>query len=122
MYDKCISIMFMTSLIYFLDTPNIHHFLLYEIFVLKKGNLALNKPARQSTTSNPQGEASHATDGNTAQNYFSKSCTHTALEQDPWIYVDLKQSTQVGSMKIFNRGDCCGECPNGNFFKLSLLD
>ncbi len=77
---------------------------------LTASNLALGKPASQSTTlpgyatAGPQG----AVDGNTDGNFFDGSVTHTNLENNPWWQVDLGASATVNSISIWNRTDCCG--------------
>ncbi|MGC4092461.1 MAG: discoidin domain-containing protein [Polyangiaceae bacterium] len=34
---------------------------------------------------------------------------HTNEEQDPWIVLDLQQSTQISGVRVTNRSDCCSE-------------
>ena len=55
-----------------------------------------------------QGSSSNAVDGNTNTNWGGKSCTHTKKEHSPWWAVDLQSSYDVDSVKVYNRGDCCG--------------
>ena len=55
-------------------------------------NLALNKPATQSSTATG-GAAGLAVDGNTNGNFFAGSVSHTLLDNQAWWQVDL---TTVG--------------------------
>ncbi|WP_309111189.1 alpha-L-fucosidase [Saccharothrix sp.] len=76
-------------------------------------NMALDQPATQSSTlaaHNPN--ASRAVDGNTDGNFWNLSVTHTAdapLDTNPWWQVDLGSSLPVGSIKLWNRTDCCAD-------------
>jgi hypothetical protein len=70
--------------------------------------LSRGKPALQSSVLN-NGVAKLAVDGNYAQNYFKRSCTHTNLEKHPWWKVDLGMKFEIDHVKVWNRGDCCGE-------------
>ena len=74
-------------------------------------NLALGKPATQSSTLTGYGPAgaSNAVDGNTDGNFFHSSVTHTNQEGNPWWGVDLGVSTSIGTIKIWNRTDCCAD-------------
>ena len=80
------------------------------------GNQALGKATRQSSTGYG-GSSSRAVDGNTNGKYFSKSTTHTSNQITPFWEVDLDSSKQVGTVKVFNRTDCCTDRLN-NFFLL----
>ena len=70
-------------------------------------NLALHKPAIQSTTYHANGVASHGVDGNDNVDYGIHSCTHTLKSNHPWWRVDLGSSKKVSRVDIFNRADCC---------------
>ena len=74
-------------------------------------NLALNKPAWKSSTyaHTYVPTADKAVDGNAADNFNGKSCTHTKEEQRPWWVVDLGAEYLVSDVVITNRGDCCGD-------------
>jgi hypothetical protein len=85
-------------------------------------NVALGKPASQSTTAF-DGDASRATDGNTDGVYFrSNSVTHT----DPnvpgplFLEVDLQGDFRINEISMTNRWDCCMN-RLGNF-RLSVYD
>jgi hypothetical protein len=74
-------------------------------------DLALNKAATQSSTRAAGGVASLAVDGNTDGAFFDGSVTHTndnPLDVNPWWQVDLGSSQSVGTIKLWNRTDCCG--------------
>lgn len=71
-------------------------------------NLALKKPARQSST-DYGGAASRAVDGNREGNYFAGSVSHTANTPNEWWEVDLGGQKQISQIKLWNRTDCCGE-------------
>ena len=70
------------------------------------GNIALRKPAIQSTTGYG-GVAGRAVDGNSNPSYGGGSCTHTHRQKGAWWRVDLGRVWAVGKVKITNRGDCC---------------
>ena len=55
------------------------------------------------------GEPKRAIDGNTSQNYNDGSVTHTKSETDPWWQLELADVKDIGRIKIYNRGDCCGD-------------
>ncbi|XP_055957085.1 uncharacterized protein LOC130012935 isoform X2 [Patella vulgata] len=68
-------------------------------------NVALNKPTWQSSTYR-SGVSSRVVDGNTYQWWSGGSCTSTNNKKArEWLCVDLKQSFDISSMKIFNRID-----------------
>ena len=71
-------------------------------------NLALNKPVTQSST-DWGGVPQRGVDGNTDGNYWSGSVTHTAVQTQPWWQVDLQSVTNINSVNVWNRTDCCGE-------------
>ncbi|MDX1963657.1 MAG: chitobiase/beta-hexosaminidase C-terminal domain-containing protein [Pirellulales bacterium] len=53
--------------------------------------------------------ANRANDGNTSSSFFNGSLSSTDTETNPWWSVDLGEEKQIGLIKVFNRGDCCGE-------------
>ncbi len=69
-------------------------------------DLALGKPATQSSTLYGS-DASLAVDGNTDGDWNDGSVTYTGADVNSWWEVDLGQSRQIGSIEIFNRTDCC---------------
>jgi subtilisin family serine protease len=71
-------------------------------------NLALNKPATQSSTGYG-GEASRAVDGNTDGNFNDASVTHTNDDAQAWWQVDLGEVESIGSVQVFNRTDAAPE-------------
>src|SRR5579871_4119898 len=74
----------------------------------QSSNVALGRPATQSSTYPGAPAAAAAVDGNTDGNYFDGSVTATNLDGNPWWLVDLGASTAITSVVIFNRTDCCG--------------
>ena len=70
-------------------------------------NLALRRPATQTDISSG-GSPERAVDGNTDQDYKSKSCSHTKSTDAIWE-VDLGQMCLIDHVIIYNRGDCCGK-------------
>jgi len=77
-------------------------------------NVALNKPATQSSTCDYDGvlgsDASNAVDGNANTNYFCGSVTHTCCEGSPWWEVDIGAPECIHEVILFNRLDCCSFC------------
>ena len=68
-------------------------------------NIALKKPAKQSSTAF-DGPARLAVDGNTDGHYFeAKSTTHTDGEDNPWWEVDLGAEMPVARIQVHNRTD-----------------
>ena len=93
----------------------------YDLYILVSSNLALNKPAWQSST-DPYSDyygfepvAGFAVDGDRSSMYYTGSCTHTNDEPNPWWTVDLEGEYVVREVVITNRGNCCGkisqDCP-----------
>ena len=61
----------------------------------------------QSTTS-WGGHSFNAVDGNTSQNFFQYSCTHTLEQDNPWWSAIFERGrVNISAIRIFNRGDCC---------------
>ena len=71
-------------------------------------NIALNKPVSQSSTYG-NGVASFANDGNLTGSspWGNADLQHTARENQAWWEVDLGESYEIESFKIYNRSDCC---------------
>lgn len=69
-------------------------------------NAALGRPARQSSTQF-EGVASRAVDGDVDGRYESESVTHTgghgASDSHPWWQVDLGNQTAVAAIKVWSR-------------------
>ena len=83
-------------------------------------NIALNGAATQSST-DYDGEASRAIDGNTNGTYNGQSVTHTTSETNPWWQVDLGGEYSIEEIKIFNRtDDCCMDRLSS--FTVSVID
>jgi len=94
---------------------------LAEVQVFAGGtNVARQGTARQSST-DFDGPAQRAIDGNTDGIYANKSVTHTAISTDPWWEVDLKQPQDIQRILVWNRTDSKLQS-RLNGFKLSVLD
>jgi hypothetical protein len=70
-------------------------------------NLALGRPATQSSTYATAGPAA-AVDGNTDGNFGDGSVTATNADPNAWWQVDLGSPAAISSVVVFNRTDCCG--------------
>lgn len=76
-------------------------------------NVALNKPARLSSTLADQGKASNAVDGNRSGVWQEGSIAHSRDEVNPWWEVDLGAEYDIASVTIHNRTDCCQDRLDG---------
>ncbi|XP_062595638.1 fucolectin-like [Saccostrea cucullata] len=65
-------------------------------------NVAYGKFARQSSTY-------HHIPASYAVNGVFTDFTHTKLEKNPWIRIDLGRNYTVHEVEVFNRRDCCPE-------------
>ncbi|XP_043101435.1 uncharacterized protein LOC122349455 [Puntigrus tetrazona] len=74
-----------------------------------KENLALNAVVVQSSLYNTDGDAQHAVDGKRDSNWAQRSCTHTQVEFNPWLRIDLGNVYGISRVALTNRGDCCKE-------------
>ena len=78
------------------------------VFVLiSEGNLALGKPARQSSLHYPYSVASTAVDGDRNPSMGAGSCTHTQSDTGAWWEVDLQDVYPVKYVQITNRYGKC---------------
>ena len=75
--------------------------------------------ASQSSTAY-NAPAARAADGNRAASFAEGSVSHTQQESNPWWEIDLQQMRTIGRIRIWNRGDCCGERLQGAV--VSVLD
>jgi len=86
---------------------DVYKFLLCDVCPCSLGaatlNLALNKPAYQTSLRNSRGQAGNAVDGNPDGRYFIESCTHTNYSNMPWWVVDLGSDMKVSHVQISNR-------------------
>ncbi|MEX0274400.1 MAG: Ig-like domain-containing protein, partial [Flavobacteriaceae bacterium] len=69
-------------------------------------NLALNKPAVQSST-HLGGTADRAVDGNRSGVFNDNSVTHSQLTDNPWWRVDLGAVYNIAQIDVYNRTDAC---------------
>ena len=82
---------------------------LAEVQVYGLPDLALNKPATQSSTLVlGTTDASKAVDGSVDGNYYHHSITHSNDDANAWWQVDLGAPVSISSILIWNRTDCCG--------------
>ncbi len=95
---------------------------LAEVQVLSgKDNVAMKGTAKQSST-DYEGAAQLAIDGNTSGEFFkAKSTTHTKTETAPWWEVDLGTAKQIDSVVIWNRTDGSVGTRLANF-RVTILD
>ncbi|MCB0614929.1 MAG: discoidin domain-containing protein [Lewinellaceae bacterium] len=70
-----------------------------------KNNVALGKPARQSSVYNGWAEANLANDGNTDGSFHSGSVTSTNADLGAWWEVDLGEVYEVSEVTLYNRTD-----------------
>ena len=68
-----------------------------------EGNLALGRPAQQSSLYAPGYEASRCVDG------AKDALCHTNRQVAPWWQVDLQDTYAIGEVVVYNRTDCCME-------------
>jgi hypothetical protein len=73
-----------------------------------RSNLALGKRTAQSSTV-LGGVSSRAVDGDPRGDWNNGSVTHTDTQDKPWWQVDLGESYELDTVKLFNRTDCCSE-------------
>lgn len=82
-----------------------------ELQIIETGSgeeLQKSASARQSST-HEKGDAKNAIDGNAEQDFNEGSVSHTNEEKDPWFVVDLGGVKEISTIRLFNRGDCCGD-------------
>ena len=83
-------------------------------------NIALEGQAKQSST-DFGGDVKRANDGNTDGIYTNNSVTHTAVEANPWIEIDLGKVAPIDLINIWPRTDA-DLYARMNGFVLSVLD
>ncbi|XP_070555725.1 uncharacterized protein [Ptychodera flava] len=72
-------------------------------------NVAVGKPAWQSSNWSGTSTADKAVDGNANPQWSGNSCTATNQNQDAWWKTDLQSRHTVGQVVLTNRQDCCPE-------------
>ncbi len=55
------------------------------------------------------GHAARAIDGNTSGDWGMSSITHTNLESQPWLDIDLGAVSDVTEVTVWNRTNCCSD-------------
>ncbi|KAH9489055.1 hypothetical protein Btru_059356 [Bulinus truncatus] len=93
---------------------------LCSVFVSGGRNVALKQTATQTSNFENYG-AQLAVDGNTDNNFQSKTCTHTGtvVENLNWT-LTLDSPKEVQSIYLYNRGDCCSY--RLQKFKIDFID
>ena len=79
-------------------------------------NIALNKPTMQQSFG-WGGVPNRAVDGNKQSQWSGASCTHTQSVQQAWWAVDLGAVSEVYSVSITNRADCCCKYNHGGILE-----
>jgi hypothetical protein len=81
---------------------------LAEVQILNGSNLALNKPAAQSSTLAGTPPPGVVVDGSTDGLFGDGSVTATNADPNAWWQVDLGAPATISSVAVWNRTDCCG--------------
>jgi hypothetical protein len=92
-----------------------------EVEVIDKNsvNIALGKPATQSSTYEAWTSADRAVNGMFTGTYYAGDITHTWIVPNPgWWEVNLVNDYDIATIRITNRKDCCGERIIGAVVKL----
>ncbi|MCU1267735.1 MAG: repeat-associated core domain protein, partial [Acidobacteria bacterium] len=72
-------------------------------------NVALNKPATQSTTFSTTSTADKAVNGDANGRFSSGSASATNYGLNSWWQVDLQSVQNINSITVWGRTDCCHE-------------
>jgi hypothetical protein len=91
-----------------------------EVFAADSGEALHTKGTASQSSTAFDGDAARAIDGNTNAQYQEGSVSHTGTQAAPWWEVDLGNAFAIGLVRIWNRGDCCGERLQGG--RLTILD
>ena len=83
--------------------------------------LAANGATATQSTTDYDGVASHAIDGNTDGSYNSASITHTAGAANSWWQVDFGQARPINQVVLWNRTDT-GTASRLSNFRVSVLN
>jgi len=84
-------------------------------------NVALKGAATQSSTAF-DGPAGRAIDGNTDGVFANGSVNHTAVENDPWWEVDLKEPRELNKLVVWPRADGSALFSRLDGLRVSILD
>lgn len=91
-----------------------------ELEVMSQGaNIARNGKAGQSTTGYG-GLPTYAIDGNRSGVWQDNTISHTLMQADPWLEVDLGSEKAIDSIGLWGRQDCCPERLDD--FKVEVMD
>jgi hypothetical protein len=91
-----------------------------EVFAADSGEALHTKGTASQSSTAFEGDAARAIDGNTNARYQEGSVSHTGTQAAPWWEVDLGNAFSIGLVRIWNRGDCCGDRLQGG--RLTILD
>jgi len=72
-------------------------------------NIAKGKVAKQSGDHDATSKSDLAVDGNVDGDFGHGSVTHTAVNPDAWLDIDLGNSEKLDHIVLWNRTDCCGD-------------
>jgi hypothetical protein len=84
-------------------------------------NVALKGAATQSSTAF-DGPRGRAIDGNTDGVFANGSVNHTAVENDPWWEVDLKEPRELNKLVVWPRADGSALFSRLDGLRVSILD
>lgn len=94
---------------------------LAEVQVFSGGrNIALGKPARQSSSHATFTGAEKAVDGNVSGRFGDRSLSHTGEDREPWWEVDLSTVAAIDGIVVWNRTDSAVDRLEG--FRVEILD
>lgn len=91
-------------------------------FSLTNWALAANGSTASQSTTDFNGDASRAIDGDTRSNYATNTVTHTADAANSWWQVDLGQTRELGRIVLWNRAAEYSAQSRLSNFRISILD
>ena len=93
---------------------------LAEVQVFSRDEIVSKGTTATQSTTDFEGKAERAVDGNTSGKYTDNSTTHTAISSNPWWEVDLGKAVAIDKIVVWNRtdGDVGGRLDGA---KLSIL-
>jgi Protein of unknown function (DUF1553)/Protein of unknown function (DUF1549)/Planctomycete cytochrome C/F5/8 type C domain len=78
---------------------------LAEVQVFSRDEIVSKGAAARQSTTDFEGKAERAVDGNPSGKYTDNSTTHTAISSNPWWEVDLGKAVAIDKIVIWNRTD-----------------
>ena len=89
-----------------IDLPGENKILsLAEVQVFSRDEVVSKGASATQSTTDYDGKAERAVDGNTSGNYTENSTTHTASSNNPWWEVDLGKIVVIDKIVVWNRTD-----------------